>query len=333
MNIIVLYNLSTTLKRGNKEDLICEKEITIIAPLVRDVLQSKGHSAELMESTPDLFDKLSAIKGKVDIVFNLAEGFGGSNSSEVFNIAILETLEIPFTGASLRNFIFTRDKGKMNLILSTYGVPTPRRQVFYPEQDVVAVDLRFPLIVKPMYEDASIGITYDSVVSGIEELSKRVKYVAQLYRQPVLVEEFIQGREISVGCIGNRSDIKIFPPLEFVFGENIPPYQRIRSYEYKWGGGKEGMEKAILSDELVRLFQEYTRIAFLMTDCCDYARMDYRLSDDGKIFLLETNCNPGIGPNSHGLNNTLTMMASFLGYSFEYLVEQILLIAQKRYGL
>ena len=333
MKVLVLYNLATILKKGRQEDLVCEQEITIIVPLVVELLRHRGYEVEALETSLNLWNELLKRKGQFDIVFNLAEGFGGANSQEVFIPALLEALEIPFTGASLHNFVLTHDKGKANLILSAHGVPTPQRCVFYPGQDIVATDLQFPLIVKPVHEGASIGITYDSVVSDHDQLVERVRNVSTLYHQPALVEEFIVGKEISVGCVGNRPDIHVFPPLEFVFGDTVPVNRRIRSYEYKWDGGKEGMTRAELSDELTRQFIEYTRTAFLVTDCQDYARMDFRLSEPGEIFLLEVNCNPGIGPNTHGLNNTLTMMASFEGDSFEDLIERILIITKNRYGL
>lgn len=333
MKVLVLYNLATILKHGRQEDLVCEQEITVIVPLVAELLRQRGHEVEILESGLDLWNELTRRKGQFDIVFNLAEGFGGANSQEVFIPALLEALEIPFTGASLRNFVSTRDKAKTNLVLSNYGVPTPRRQVFYPDQEIVERNLRFPLIVKPVYEGASIGINYDSVVLNRDDLVQRVRHIFDLYRQPALTEEFIEGREISVGCVGNRPTVRLFQPLEFMFDDSIPVLRRIRSYEYKWGGNKEDMVKANLSEDVLRRFLEYTRIAFLVMDCRDYARMDYRLSDTGEIFLLEVNCNPGIGPNSHGLNNTLTLMASFEGHSFEDFIELILMTAKERCGL
>lgn len=333
MRVLVLYNVATILKKGRVEDLVCEQEMKIILPLVVDILRQKGHEVESLEASFDLWNEMLKRRGQFDIVFNLAEGFGGCNSQEVFVPALLEALEVPFTGASLHNFVLTHDKGKANLILNAHGIPTPRQQVFYPKQEVINPDLTFPLIVKPLHEGASIGITYESVVTSIDLLVDRVHNVFSLYRQPALVEEFIRGKEISVGCIGNRPNVQVFPPLEFVFSTATPALKRIRSYEYKWDGGKENMVRAELSDELTRRLLEYTQLAFLVTDCQDYARMDYRLSEEGKIFLLEVNCNPGIGPNTHGLNNTLTMMASFEGYSFEDMIEQILRTAKKRYDL
>lgn len=331
--VLVLYNLAERLEKGVPNDLVCEQEIIIIVPLVVEILRKKGYCVETLKADLGLWEVLKKRRGDFDIVFNLAEGFGGANSNEVFVPALLEALRIPFTGASLHNFVLTHDKAKANIVLNAHGVPTPHHNVFYSGQEITLKGLRFPLIVKPVYEGASIGITYDSVVLNHDDLVRRVCNVFSVYQQPALVEEFIEGREISVGCIGNRPNIQLFPPLEFVFSASTPVARRIRSYEYKWGGGKEAMVQADLPEYLIGRFLEYTRMAFLATDCQDYARMDYRLSKKGQIFLLEVNCNPGIGPNSHGLNNTLTMMANYDGYSFEDFIEKILITAQERYAL
>lgn len=334
MRILILYNLAVLLKKGTQDDLVCEQEIKIIVPLVAELLRYRGYEVETLETSLNLWDELTKRRGQFDIVLNLAEGFGGANTNEVFVPAMLEALDLPFTGASLRNMVFTMDKEKTNIVLGSYGIPTPKRRMFHSAaRDLTCTDLRFPVIVKPVREEASIGITYDSVVSSQNGLVDRVSNVLSLYQQPALVEEFIEGREISVGVVGNRLSLQLFPPLEFLFEESVLPLRRIRSYEYKWGGGKEWMSKAVLPEDLTNQLLEYTRIAFLATDCQDYARMDYRVTEGGDIFLLEVNHNPGIGPNTHGLNNTLTMMASFNGYSFEDLIEMIILAAKERYGL
>jgi D-alanine-D-alanine ligase len=190
--------------------------------------------------------------------------------------------------------------------------------------------LTFPLIVKPIREEASIGIRHDSVVEDLESLQRKAAEVIRLYRQPAIVESFVVGREISVGAIGNDQNLHVFPPLEFLFEETQPLYKQIRSYEYKWGGKKEQMVEAVLSVRVSKLLAEYTRRMFVATECRDYARMDFRVTKDEKIYLLEVNYNPGIGPNTHGLNNTLTKMASFEGGSFEDLIERIILTAARR---
>lgn len=333
MRVLILYNVARDLKKGDEADLICEQEITIIVPLVSDALSARGHQVEVLETTFDLWEQLKAKRGSIDLVLNLAEAFGGTNAHEALVPAMLEALNIPFTGATAHNMHLTLDKEKTKLVLGAYGIPASKHQVFRNKQDEIRIDFNFPLIVKPMREEASIGIHHDSVVMSKENLRAAVTMVLEKYRQPALVEKFIIGREISVGVIGNPPDLTVFPPLEFLFPDAASPLEQIRSYEYKWGGKKEQMVRAALPNDVIERLADYTGTAYVATECRDYARMDYRIDEGENAYLLEVNYNPGIGPNTHGLNNTLTMMASFTSLSFEDLVEQIVLIAARRYGV
>lgn len=332
MRITVLYNHATLVKKGRQEDLACEQEVLIITPIIADILRDFGHEVTITHASLELWNELRQKRDEIDLIFNLAEGFGGANSNELFVPAMLEALDIPFTGPGFRTFAFAYDKWKTAIILGTFGLRHPKAELFYPGNVIVSSSVVFPAIVKPVHEDASLGITYDSVVTNTADLVDRVQRVHRLYSQAALVEEFIAGREISVGCIGNGSNVHVFPPLEFVFGQTVPIEKRIRSYEYKWGGHKEAMKRAELGDREIEVFRNYTRIAFRVLDCREYARVDYRLTESGDVYLLEANCNPGIGPNNHGLNNTLTMMASFDGYTFEGFIAKILELARARYG-
>lgn len=333
MKVLVLYNHATTLKKGRQEDLTCEQEVLIIVPIIADILRGLGHEVSTMQTSFELWNELRRKRNEVDLIFNLAEGFGGENSNELFVPAMLEVLDIPFTGPGFRTYVFAYDKWKTTTILGTFGIRHPNAELFYQENPVSPTSVTFPAIVKPVHEDASLGISYDSVVMNTTDLVDRIQRVHRLYGQAALVEEFIAGREISVGCVGNGSDVHVFPPLEFVFDQKVPTNQRIRSYEYKWGGHKEAMEQAQLSEEEIAVFKNYTQTAFRVLDCREYARVDYRLTESGDIYLLEVNCNPGIGPNTKGLNNTLTMMASFDGYTFERFIAKILELTRIRYGI
>ncbi|MFZ2970900.1 MAG: ATP-grasp domain-containing protein [Minisyncoccia bacterium] len=332
MRILILYNDAKELKKGIPSDLICEQEIMIIAPLVEKSLRERGYEVETLKATYNLWEDLKKRKNSIDLVLNLSEGFGGCNVNETFVPSMLEALEIPFTGASSQNMHFTLDKEKTNIVLERYGIPTPSHQLFRNENEQLRANMSFPLIVKPVREEGSVGIYANSVVSNKLDLQLRIAEILERYKQPALVEKFIDGREISVGIIGNKPDFRVFPPLEFLFKEAKSSLERIRSYEYKWGGKKEQMVRAELPERIIKRLKEYSCIAYIATECRDYARMDFRVSGD-KIYILEANYNPGIGPNTHGLNNTLTMMAGFEGSSFEDLVENVIKISAKRCGI
>ncbi len=331
--VLVLYNLAERLEKGIQSDLICEQEITIIVPLVVQLLNERGYHAEAMKADFNLWENLKARKADFDIVLNLAEAFGGGNNKETVVPAMLEGLSISFTGATAHNMHFTLDKEKTKLVLMAHGLPTAQHQLFRTDEDELKSGLRFPLIVKPVREEASIGIYHDSVVDDEGSLRCKVSESLARYHQPAMVEEFIIGREVSVGVVGNYPNLHAFPPLEFLFEGASSDFERIRSYEYKWGGKKEQMVRAELPDDVIERLTHYSETAFVVTDCCDYARMDYRIDSKGNIYFLEVNYNPGIGPNTHGLNNTLTMMASFEGYSFEDLIERIILLALDRHEM
>jgi len=333
MKIAILYNIAKNLRKGIDTDLKCEEEIMIIVPLIVEILRKQGHHVETFETSFKIWEILKKKRQHIDLVFNLAEGFGGANINETFVPAMLEALEIPFTGASSHNMQFTIDKEKTKLVLQAYGIPTPKYQLFRFPNEQLRSDLMFPLIIKPVREEASIGIYKDSVVINTETLMKGIAFIQEKYNQPALVETFVNGREISIGIIGQYPNLHIFPPLEFLFEAANSQLEKIRSYEYKWGGKKEQMVKTDLPSPIVSKLFEYSRIAYIATDCRDYARMDFRVTDNGDIYLLEINYNPGIGPNTHGLNNTLTMMASFEGMSFDDIINAIVQLAAKRNNL
>lgn len=333
MRILILYNIARNLKKGTAMDLLCEQEIEIIVPLVNTLLTERGYQVRTLETTLNLWEELMSRKGTFDLALNMAEAFGGGNTDEPLVPAMLEALGIPFTGASAHNMHLTLDKEKTKLVAQGYGIPVPKYQLFRSASEPLRVDLAFPLIAKPVREEASIGIHADNVVTNEADLRRKVAQLVGLYRQPAIVEQFIAGREISVGVIGNGDTLHVFLPLEFLFTEASSPLANIRSYEYKWGGKKEQMVRAELLEETAQRLRDYTMRAFVATECRDYARMDYRVTDQGDVYLLEVNYNPGIGPNTHGLNNTLTMMASFEGYGFEDLVERIVKTAAHREGL
>jgi len=137
----------------------------------------------------------------------MAEAFGGGNSNETLIPAMLEALHIPFTGASAHNMHLTLDKEKSKLVAQAYGVPVPKYQLFRTGDEALFSNLEYPLIVKPVREEASIGIYHDSVVTNEEELRRKTSHVVEYYWQPALVEQFIVGREISVGIVGNGDDL------------------------------------------------------------------------------------------------------------------------------
>jgi D-alanine-D-alanine ligase len=217
MNILIIYNVATQLKKGIPRDLDCEREIIIIVPFVKLALESAGHSVSTLECGVDLWKRLNDFKNDIDMVFNLAESFGGTNSDEPLIPAMLEALNLPFTGASAANMYLTLDKEKSKLVAQAHGIPVTQHMLIRDPADMTQIAFGFPMIVKPVREEASVGIYLNNVVSNIADLKSMVGHVMSVYSHPALVEPYIIGREISVGVVGNGSDLEVFPPLEFLF--------------------------------------------------------------------------------------------------------------------
>ena len=215
MNILILYNAADTAKIGIPSDLRCEQEIKIIVPLVEEILRRRDHTVSSLECDFLVWERLKELRDNLDLVFNLAEAFGGTNSDEPLIPAMLEALDIPFTGASSANMQLTLDKEKTKLVARGYDIPTAPYAI---ARDGLPfhTHLEFPLIVKPIRQEASIGIYLDNVVRNAADLRKKVLHVIAAYKQPAIVESFIGGREISVGCLGNIPDLTILPPVEFL---------------------------------------------------------------------------------------------------------------------
>jgi D-alanine-D-alanine ligase len=168
-------------------------------------------------------------------------------------------------------------------------------------------------------------------VSTDEALRERVRELRRHYGRAILAEEFIAGREVSVGVWGNERP-EALPPCEFRF-EDDDPLRRFRSFEKKWLEGQEVMVPA--TDLAPAVLDEMSRAAVLahrQLRCRDYSRADFRVRDDGRVYFLEHNYNPGIGPNTNGLSNTFTRMAEFAGLAFGKMLDELLSIATARHG-
>ena len=266
-----------------------------------------------------------------DVVFNLCESLGDSSIHEMHAVGIYELMGIPYTGSDPLTLGTALNKVRVKEILLYNGLPTPRFQLF-KSWIRMSVDerLTYPLIVKPSQEDASLGIETDSIVSSLHELRKRVRYVIEQFDQPALVEEYIDGRELNVGILGNRKPI-VFPISEIDMSTLPKQYHRIISYNAKWMKGTEeyehtkGLCPAPLPPALEATIKEMALRAYQLLGCRDYARIDFRLSKDHKPYILEMNPNPDISDDAG-----FARSAGAYGYKFEELVGKIVECALER---
>lgn len=269
---------------------------------------------------------------KPDVILNLVEFFNDESAQEAYIAGLFDLWRIPYTGSSPLTLLTCQRKFRTKVLLEAQGVPTPAYTIFYePVQG--AVDLPYPLIVKPAREDASGGIDVDSVVRDHEALVARVKLVLEDHQQPALVERFIDGREIHVAILGNNPP-EVLPMLEFEFEEKDEddPRPQILTYEAKWDptspdfyASDVQVPPRKLPRKVGNRIREAALAAYRITGCRDYARIDFRIDAQNEPYILEVNPNPDL---AEGVGFSLCAESS--GRSFEKTIGEILALALAR---
>jgi D-alanine-D-alanine ligase len=328
MKIGILYNLVDRIERGLEIDKLSDNEIAETAGHVKKALEGE-HEAIPVRISKDILAKLNV--ELFDFVFNLCEGVGGNVRGESWVPAILDIIGIPYTGSDSLTLGLCLDKVKTKQLLFANSIPTPSYQIFRDLLQTLNPELSFPLIVKPANEDASVGITIDSVVENKSSLFKMVEFVLKNYRQPALVEEYIDGRELNVAILGNGKSLEVLPisEIRFDFDKKIP---KILSYDAKWIPESEMFKKTVgvcppaekLPEDVEARIKKLAVAAYNLTQCRDYARVDFRLNGD-LPYVLEVNPNPGINKDSGFVRSALAS-----GLSYDELIRKILSSAMKR---
>ena len=308
---------------------------------IEEALRTLDHEVARVSVVPDVEAVIAALRSADPaIVFNLAESFDGKSALESNVAALLNLLGLRYTGSSPAGLLMAGDKSLTKQVLGFQSVPTPQfATVFRGALDHVG-DLKFPLIVKPPQEDASLGITSKSVVRDIKELFGTMDSLQREFQSPVMVEEFIEGREYYVGVLRNVSP-QALPVIELDFSAFPADRPRVASYEAKWGEGgtggtgETGAEfagtKSIfptdLSPELVKRMQDVAVEAFGALRLRDYGRVDLRVTPEGEVYVIEVN------PNCYlEKSGEFARAAAEAGIPHEALVGRILELAQARYS-
>jgi D-alanine-D-alanine ligase len=306
-----------------------------------------GNSCEFLEGNIGLVDSLQKLKP--DICFNICEGyFGDAREAQV--PALLEMLRIPYTGSKVLTLALALDKSLTKRILTYHDLPTPPFQTFEREDEVLSSEMTFPLFVKPSREGTGMGVSRKSIVHNNDELRQQVAFIWQKYNQPALVERYIEGREVTVGLVGNligpvarrlpddeeapriQSGLRFFPPMEV----NLAPFEDsdvVYSGRLKvdLADQLDYICPAPLDDDMVDELNWLTAAVFRITGGLDVSRVDFRLdAHDGlKPYILEINPLPGLSP---GISD-LVIEAAAEGVDHTFLVNMILDTALKRYGM
>ncbi|MDP2749939.1 MAG: ATP-grasp domain-containing protein [Nanoarchaeota archaeon] len=340
INIAFLYNVKKVAPslENPEADIYAEFDSPETIAGIRKAIEANNHKVICVEADEYAYHKLKELKDnkKVDLVFNIAEGLRGE-SRESHIPAMLEMLGIPYTGSGPLTLAVTLDKARTKEILNHYNIPNAKFKVFNSEKEQLG-DLKFPLIIKPLAEGSSKGIKDDCVVYDEKKLKKKVSEIIKKYKQPALVEEFLDGREFTVGIIGNGKEAKVLPIIELNFDFLPKNAAKIDSYEAKWiwDDGTSKIDPLIcpakLDKNTKKAIEDVALKAFNVLGCKDWARLDIRFDKDNQPNIIEVNSLPGIIPDPKE-NSRLPRAAYAAGMSYEELLGKVIDVAGKRHSI
>ncbi len=332
--VAALYNHSQQLVKGEPQDMLAEQGVIACAQAVTDALREASYQVAQVPFCTEVELALAPYPPAHWVVFNLGEGLEGRLFEEARIAWALEAMGYRFTGCDGDAIVRSTHKARAKAILTAHGVPTPPWWLFYhpDEVDPVTGDaFPFPLIVKPVAEDASLGIGPEAVVHTPRQLRDRVGYVVERYRQAALAEAFITGREFNISLWGDPPEV--LPLAEVDFRAFADPCERIVSFAAKWEAHSFEYHHtpvlcpAPIKPALGERIAATARRAWEAMGCRGYARVDMRLADDGTAYVVEVNCNPDLSPDA-GFYRAVRAA----GYDYVEMVVHILELAlrQKR---
>jgi len=329
MKVAITYNLKKK-DPSKPEDYFSECDSAETINSIISALRSRGHSVDAIDvEYPHMLTYFR--NNRVDLVFNIAEGKQGKfRESEV--PAVLDYLNISYTGSNTFSLALTLNKSLTKKILKAEGIPTPDFQLFQTGSDKLDSALRFPLIIKPNCEGSAKGIDKTNVVNNEESLYRKVKEIIGLYHQGALVEEFIEGKELTVGILENGKT-RVLPILEIDFSN----CKKSGEYFYSWrmkeyqGNTELGLVPdfhcpARLDAQTERLVKDVALKTHRAVGCLDISRTDIRLDKNNVPYVLEINPLPGLDPKE----SNLPIMAYAAGMKYDDLIEAIILSASER---
>lgn len=341
MHVALLANLKKNaptwagISSDQWDDLDSEETIAAITAAI----ESRGHRVTFLEGDATLYNRLLEVRP--DICFNICEGhFGDSREAQV--PALLEMLRMPYTGSRVLTLALALDKPMTKRVLTYHNLPTPPFQTFERVHEPLDPDIKFPMFLKPSREGTGMGVSADSIAHDETQLRTQLRRLFDRYDQPVLVERFIEGREVTVGVVGNLTSpvawrmpedeeaprisrgLHFLPPLEVDMSRYPSEEAGIYTSRIKVELAHDFyyLCPAPLTAEQVEELNWYTAATFRVTGCLDVARVDFRLdaSDNDKPYILEINPLPGLNPGY----SDLCIEAQAAGWTYEELVNRIL---------
>src|SRR6187549_1369510 len=335
LKIVVLYDRvlvdeSDEVATGDKSPVVRTLDKKEVEEEVADALTKLGHEPVLYELDGTQKSLLGLAKTDCDLVFNLAESFADDDTADFKIAAFLDLLGRKYTGAGANGMMLAQDKAVAKKIFAFHGILTPVFAKCFRGRLDFSHDLQFPVIVKPAREDGSIGIEFSAVVTSIRELMERMDWLHANFDSPVLIEEYIEGREMYVAVLGNDKP-EALPVVELDLSKLPEGTPRIAAAEVKWGKGTAAYrdtKSAVatdLAEDAVQALQQTAVAAYQALELRDYGRVDMRLQPDGRVHVIEVNPNPWLSSKAE-----FAMAARKSGRNYSQLVEEIVDLAMAR---
>jgi D-alanine-D-alanine ligase len=336
LKITIIYD---AVEDQEKADAEAEgKRLNLVYEQVQQALVGRGHLVELLPATTDLREMIGSLHElDSDIVFNLCESLAGNNQHEQNIAALLELLNLKFTGSGSIGLALTQDKELSKKLLAFHSIRYPKYSVIDEGRVEWSDDLAFPVLLKPVDQDASFGIDDKAIVHNIKELMERISFIHTEFSSPALIEEYIEGREIYIGVLGNKKP-EALPIIEWDFSKVPDGKPRIASTEAKWDENSEAYKDSFevfpkdIPEYVYQEIQEAAVTVFRLLKLRDYARIDMRLKKtekDGKeaweFYIIEVNGNPHLDKESE-----LPLAAEEHGLDYVGLIEKIVELALER---
>ncbi len=326
MRVGLTFNLRKT---GSERESVFDSPITIES--IKKALESRGHRVKLYEASSETLYYLLSLD-RPQIVFNVAEGRYGVYG-EAFVPSVLDELRIPYTGPSPLGASLAVNKVASKLILDSAGVDVPKLYQFIVSKDEQIKPIeKFPVIVKPVFEGASIAISSKSICDSQDEVEVAAKRIWERLKRPVMIEEFIEGREVTVGVLGNFPP-KALPPLEIDFStlskREAKLSNGIQTFRFKMNYSEKASYHlpARFEENILNKIKDSAEKAFVALNLRDVARFDIRVSNDFIPYVLEVNAIVGLEPE----HSDLPRIYKLMGRTYEDLIDDILKSALERF--
>jgi D-alanine-D-alanine ligase len=333
LKILLLFNSPYFKPRGydfkeemsDPDNMYTEKDVL-------DALRENGYQVSVIGLYNDLSPLLEEIReNRPDVIFNMADVFNETTQFDKNIAALLELFGIPYTGSSTGCLFVCNDKALSKKILSFHRIKVPHFYTFYRKHKVwLPKKLKLPVIVKPLCEEASRGISQASIVDSEESFLERIKFIHENMGMDAIAEEYIEGREFYVPVLGNKR-LTALPPRELKFGQLPEDEPRIATYKAKWDDnyrdrwGIKSVFPGKLAEGVEDRIAETCKRAYRALNMDGYGRFDIRVTSDGKVYIIEPNANPCIAKIDE-----VAQAAAKMGISYPQLVKRIVLQAFQR---